>query len=55
MTKNQSIRWMVEAKVFHEILQWCEGVKLKQPEWESLSGRQAYQSRGATIEHHALT
>ena len=21
ITKNQSIRWMVEAKVFHEILQ----------------------------------
>lgn len=31
MTKNESIRWMVKAKVFHEIFPWCEGVNLKQP------------------------
>jgi hypothetical protein len=39
IAKNQSIRWMVKAIVFHEILQWCECAKVKQPECESLRKR----------------
>jgi hypothetical protein len=27
IAKNYSIRWMVKAKVFDEILQWCKYVK----------------------------
>ena len=32
IAKNESIRWMVKAEVFDAILQWCEYVKVKQPE-----------------------
>jgi hypothetical protein len=30
IANNQSIRWMAKAEVFHEILQCCEYVKVKQ-------------------------
>jgi len=30
ITKNQPIRWMVKAKIFDEILQWCESLSKTQ-------------------------
>jgi hypothetical protein len=46
MTKNQSIRWMVKAKVFHEILRRLEFVKIGRSKCESLERRPSFDARG---------